>query len=133
MSEEALAYWRHHAPIQASRGLLTESGRFLLRRYCQIAAHFDRVMAAADQSEVLMITSTVDGAGNEKIKAENNPLGARVIQLSQQMHTLESDLCLSPAAAIRMPARGGEEEVDPLEAWATGKTTRTTRPCLSTQ
>ena len=81
MSVEALAYWNHHAPLQAARGLLTQSGRFLLRRYCQIAALFDRVIAEQDRTEVLMLTSTVDGAGNEKIKAENNPLGARALYL----------------------------------------------------
>lgn len=117
MSVEALVYWNHHAPLQAARGLLTQSGRFLLRRYCQIAALFDRVIAEQDRTEVLMLTSTVDGAGNEKIKAENNPLGARAIQLSQQMHTLESDLLLSPAAAMRMPA-ATKDDWDDLDAWA---------------
>ena len=117
MGDEARVYWDYFAPLQASKGLLTRSGRFLLRRYCQILAHFDRVMAAADSSEVLMITSTVDGAGNEKLKAENNPLGARVVQLSQQLHTLESDLCLSPAAALRVP-KAETPEVDTLDQWA---------------
>lgn len=117
MTAEARVYWEYFAPLQAGKGLLTLAGRFLLRRYCQLQAHLDRVIAAMDASEVLMLSSVVDAAGNERIKAENNPLGSRAIALSQQLHTLESDLCLSPAAAMRLPARPVAEQ-DDLEAWA---------------
>lgn len=120
MTAEARAYWDYYAPVQARKGLLTTSGRFLLRRYCQISAYFDRVMQAADEAAVLILSTVIDGAGNERPRIDNNPAGARLIALSQQMHTLESDLCLSPAAALRVPARP-ETEKDELEQWAAKK------------
>lgn len=114
LTEKALFYWHYFAPVQVKRGLMTVTGRFLLRRYCQLLDLFDRVQKESETSEVLILNSIVDSAGRETIKAENNPLGSRLVQLSQQLRSLETDLLLSPAAAIRMPARadGDGDEVD---------------------
>jgi len=115
----ALGYWQYYAPLQVLRGLLTRTSRHILRNYCQLLAECDRVQVALEESAPLILTTTVDGAGNEHVKATANPLIAARLKLQQQLHTLENDLALNPATALRLP-QTPEVEVDPLEAWAAG-------------
>jgi phage terminase small subunit len=123
MSAAALEYWHYFAPLQVKRGLLTESSRLVLRNYCQLLVECDRVQAELAESKPLIFSTTVDGAGNEHPKVQANPLIGLRLRLQAQLHTLENDLCLNPATALRLPAVA-EPEVDPLDEWATGTTGR---------
>ena len=113
----ALAYWHEYAPVQVQRGLLTLSSRNILRDYCELRVEKDRIQQALEESAPLILTTTVDGAGNEHIKATANPLINARLKVQQQLHTLENDLALNPATALRLP-QTPEVEEDPLEAWA---------------
>jgi phage terminase small subunit len=66
---------------------------------------------------VLIISTVVDGAGNEHPKVSANPLLAAQRQTEATLHTLANDLCLSPAAAIRLPRQAALEQ-DDLDVWS---------------
>lgn len=117
MAPEAEVYWRYIAPLQVKSGLLTLSSRETLRSYCQVLVQRDRIEDGLRTSPVLIVSTVVDGAGNEHPKVSANPLLAAQRQTEATLHTLANDLCLSPAAAIRLP-RQAAPETDELEAWA---------------
>lgn len=103
--------WAYYAPLQAARGLLTHESRDVLANYCMALATRDRLKAqqASPEYRDVMVSVTIDGAGNEHVKAVPNPLITLVRQWIAVCHTLENDLGLNPATAMRMPrADGGE-------------------------
>lgn len=105
------ALWDYYAPLQAARGLLTHESRDVLAKYCMAVATVDRLRAQQAEPEYrdVMVSVTVDGAGNEHVKAVPNPIITLLRQWIAVCHTLENDLGLNPATAMRMPrADGGE-------------------------
>ena len=117
LTVEAEAYWRYYAPLQVKSGLLTRSSRETLRSYCQVLVQRDRIEVELRTSPVLIISTVVDGAGNEHPKVSANPLLAAQRQTEATLHTLANDLCLSPAAAIRLPRQAAPEQ-DDLDVWS---------------
>lgn len=117
LAEAARPYWDYFAPLQVRTGLLTDSSRETLRSYCQLLVQRDRIEVALRDSPVLILSTSVDGAGNEHTVLKANPLLAQQRQVEASLHTLANDLCLAPAAAIRLP-RLPEPEADPLADWA---------------
>jgi phage terminase small subunit len=116
MADDAVGYWRYYAALQVRRGLLTESSRDTLRSYCQVLVQRDRIEVGLRDSPVLIVSTVVDGAGNEHPKVSANPLLAAQRQTEQTLHTLANDLALPPASAIRLPPRN-ESETDDLDEW----------------
>lgn len=112
----SLVYWVYYAPLQVRRGLMTESSRDLLQSYCQLLVQRDRIQVALRDSPVLIVSTVVDGAGNEHPKVSANPMLAAQRQTEQTLHTLANDLALAPAAAIRLPPKA-KADTDELDAW----------------
>jgi phage terminase small subunit len=117
LTEAERSQWAYYAPLLAER--LTLEARDTLAKYCTALATVERLKAqmAADEYRDLMITTTVDGAGNEHRTAKPNPLLVQLRQWVLLCRGYESDLLLSPAAAIRAPkAAAPESTADPLAA-----------------
>ena len=77
----------------------------------------DRIELGLRESPVVIVSTVVDGAGNEHPKVQANPLLAAQRQTEQTLHTLGNNLALSPASAIRLPARGDAEQ-DDVDSWS---------------
>lgn len=116
MSAEALHYWAKYAALQVRKGILTEGSRDALRSYCQTLVHRDRVEKELQESAMLIVSTVVDGAGNEHPKVSANPLVSLLLKIEGTLHQLATGLVLTNAAAMRVP-RVPEPEVDPLAAW----------------
>jgi phage terminase small subunit len=116
MTTEEEGYWAYFAPLQVRSGLLTLSSREVLRSYCQELVTRDRLALELRTSPVLIISTVIDGAGNEHPKVSANPLLTAKRQQEATLHTLASALCLEPAAAMRLP-RQAAPEVDPLDQY----------------
>jgi P27 family predicted phage terminase small subunit len=115
MMDEERDFWGYYAPLQAARGLLTHESRDVLANYCTALATVARLkrQQAMPEYRDVMLSVTVDGAGNEHVKAVANPLLLRVEKWIAICHTLENDLGMNPATAMRMPRA---EEDTPADA-----------------
>lgn len=113
--------WDYYAPLLASAGRLTLEARDTLAKYCTALAEIVRLkveMAAVDEAGRLvyrpvLLSVTVDGAGNEHVTAKPNPLGVQLRQWLMVCRGYEADLLLSPAAAIRVPQAPADEDDTP--------------------
>lgn len=104
--------WAYYAPLLAASGRLTQEARDTLAKYCTGLATVIRLKAQMAEPEYrdILISVTVDGAGNEHVKAVPNPLLLRLEKWVALCRGYESDLLLCPAAAVRAPAPAGEGE-----------------------
>jgi P27 family predicted phage terminase small subunit len=117
MSPQAKPFWRYYAPRLEAMRVLAETDRDALADYCEALAQLEDIarLQAAPEYRRLMLTVTVDGAGNEKIKAETNPLDAQRRQWTLIARQLRGDLGLSPATRARVSASAPEQaDVDPF-------------------
>jgi phage terminase small subunit len=122
LTEAERAQWVYYAPLLMAAERLTLEARDTLAKYCTALAIVERLkkQMAADEYRDLMITVIVDGAGNEHRSAKPNPLLVQLRQWVLLCRGYESDLLLSPAAAIRAPkAAAPEPAADPLTALIT--------------
>lgn len=112
------AQWGYYAPLLEKAGRLTLEARDTLAKYCTALAEIVRLkeeMAAkgSDGQPVykpVMLSVTVDGAGNQHVNAKPNPLGVQLRQWLMVCRGYEADLLLSPAAAIRVPQAPADED-----------------------
>lgn len=106
LTEAERAEWAHYAPLLAAAGRLTQEARGVLANYCTAQATVARLKAqqAAPEYRDVIVNVTVDGAGNEHVKAAPNPLLLRLEKWLTICHTFENDLGFNPATAVRMPA-----------------------------
>jgi len=109
LAEAAIPYWRYYAAAIVKCERWTESARDLLRTYAEGLATRDRLQAQLDNSDVLLIGVSVDGAGVEHRTYKANPLLNQVRACNLALRQYANDLCLSPAAAIRTPAVPAED------------------------
>jgi phage terminase small subunit len=106
LTVDELEEWRYYAPLLHAAGRLTQEARGVLQNYCTCRATITRLrrqMGAPEYRDVL-IGVTVDGAGQEHVKATPNPILLRLEKWILVAHTLENDLGLNPAMAMRMPS-----------------------------
>ena len=110
--------WAYYAPLLEPRGVLTLEGRDTLAKYCTALAEVARIkseMAALGPDgqptyRVVLLSVTIDGAGNEHVTAKTNPLNVALRQWLETARHYEADLLLNPAAAIRVPVPTPAEE-----------------------
>jgi phage terminase small subunit len=114
LSAAERAEWDYYAPLLAAVGRLTMEARGVLANYCVAQATVARLKAqqAAPEYRDIIVNVTVDGAGNEHVKAAPNPLLLRLEKWLALCHTYENDLGFNPATAVRMPAPDTGEQED---------------------
>ena len=103
------AAWTYYAPLLHAAGRLTLESRDVLAKYCAVLAsvvRLKRVMAAPDYIDVLVTEG----------RTKNQPRARAVAALAASRRThVQTDLLLSPAAAVRAPkpaAAHGPEDVE---------------------
>jgi len=103
--------WMYYAPLLEPNGRLTLEGRDTLAKYCTALAQVALIKAEMEAVgkdgqptyRVVLLSVTVDAAGNEHVTAKTNPLNVALRQWLETARKYESDLILNPAAAIRVP------------------------------
>jgi phage terminase small subunit len=109
-------HWRYYAPLLAAAGRLTLEARDTLAKYCSALATVVRLkeqMRAPEYRDVI-VTTSIDSAGNEHVNAKPNPLLTLFRQWLMVSRNYEADLLLSPATAIRVPAPQADPEPPPM-------------------
>ena len=96
LSPAAAVHWRYYAAVLADRDLWTASARDTLRLYCEALALRDRLSAALEAAPSLVVIGA-DGNGRP------HPLISQLRAVRMECRQHASDLCLSPAAALRAP------------------------------
>lgn len=114
-------HWAYYAPLLQGSQRLTLEARDTLAKYCTALATIQRLkkqMQARAYRDV-MIDVVIDGAGNERVTAKANPLLVQLRQWVMLCRGYETDLLLSPAAAVRAPRPDegtGDSDDDALAA-----------------
>ena len=110
LTEAEAAYWIYYAPVLAKAHVLTVADRDSLRLYCEALSQLDDIKTQqADPAYRRVVISTViDGAGNEKVQAATNPLDAQRRQWHQIARLCASELGLSPTSRARVRTRGDQ-------------------------
>jgi phage terminase small subunit len=118
--DAALDHWRYYAPLLVRRGIFTESGRDVLVNLCTALAMRDRLERDVASMPTAFMVPVVNSAGEESEAIKKNPLLAelRAVRLECRQHM--NDLALSPAAAMRMPARP-DGKGDDIDDWGGGR------------
>ena len=108
-------YWDYYAPLLEQARMLSAGDREALRLYCIALAQVDDIeqQQAATEYRRVMLTVTVDGAGNEKIKAETNPLDAQLRMWIEIARHHAAELGLSPASRTRVAPVGKPDTEKP--------------------
>lgn len=119
MTAAARAVWAYYAPLLAEARILTAHDREVLALFCESCAQVRDIQReqAAPEYRRVMLSITVDGAGNERVRAETNPLDVQLRAWTDKVRLLAADLGLSPMARARVQAAPADEdaEADPLE------------------
>lgn len=104
--------WAYYAPLLVQTGRMTLEARDTLAKYCTALGQVAQIKSEmADPSyRVVMLSVTVDGAGNEHVTAKTNPLNVALRQWLETARHYEADLLLNPATAIRVPVPTPAEE-----------------------
>jgi P27 family predicted phage terminase small subunit len=127
LSEAASDYWRYYAAILRDRKLWTSSARDVLRNYCDALVLRDRLQAELENAPLAFLVpkSDPDGGTRDEIKAHPLLSQIRAVRLECRQHA--NDLCLPPAAAIRVPGQpedGAEKPAADHDFYGEGSTTR---------
>lgn len=114
LTEIERAFWSYYQPILSAGNVLTAGDRDTLRRYCEALAEIDDIRAQqrAPEYRRVMVTVTIDSAGNEKVRAETNPLDAQLRNWVQIARLCASDLGLTPASRARVATVGNDATQD---------------------
>jgi P27 family predicted phage terminase small subunit len=127
LSEAASDYWRYYAAILRDRKLWTVSARDTLRCYCDALVSRDRMQAQLDVEPLTFLVPKVDPDGGTHDEPRAHPLLAQIRAVRLECRQHANDLCLPPAAAIRVPGQAAEDE-EPKTAghdfYGEGSTTR---------
>lgn len=111
------ALWSYYAPRLAAVKVLSELDRDTLTQFVEARAQIEDIkglQADPDYRRVIVCT-VIDGAGNEKPKAETNPLDAQRRAWTQIARLCASELGLSPVSRARTAVPGGDEERDEFD------------------
>lgn len=111
LEADEVAIWQHYAPLLAADGRLSPKSIDALARYCTAVVQVRTLRAALRASAPVIISTTVDGAGNEREIVKANPLDAMLRSWMDKARALENDLVLNPASLLRVPPQT-EPEVD---------------------
>jgi len=106
-------------PKLAALRVLTELDRDVLADYCRSRAEIADIRAAQAAPEYLrlMMSVTVDGAGNEHFKAQTNPLDAQLRNWLTIARLAGAELGLSPVSRARVSPASQPDEKDELESY----------------
>ena len=121
LDEEEARHWAYYAPLLQGAQRLTLEARDTLAKYCTALATIVRLkrQMAADEYRDILVDIVIDSAGNEHVSAKANPLLVQLRQWVMLCRGYETDLLLSPAAAVRAPrpdAGSGDADDDELAA-----------------
>lgn len=111
--------WDYYAPLLEAARVLTDHDREALVQFCEARAQIEeikRLQADPDYRRVA-ISVTIDGAGNERVKAESNPLDAQRRAWTQIARMCAAELGLSPMSRARVSPVGASGEPDEAEAF----------------
>jgi len=108
-------YWDYFAPIMQQARMLTPADRQALRLYCVALVQVDELLAlqAAPEYARVVLNVTVDGAGNERMKAETHPYDAQLRQWLEIARHHQAECGLSPTARTRVAVAGKPEPERP--------------------
>lgn len=110
LSEAASDYWRYYAAILRDRKLWTSSARDVLRNYCDALVLRDRIQTELEHAPLAFLVPKVDSDGGTRDEIKAHPLLAQIRAVRLECRQHANDLCLPPAAAIRVPAQGQPDE-----------------------
>jgi len=111
LTGDALAKWSELFPILQAVGLLTRADVGPLARYCDTWAWWRRCRDVIDRDGDTVVVR--DDAGNVKWSQQRPEVGI-VSKLAQQMHRLEAEFGLTPAArsAIQVSTETPRDELE---------------------
>jgi P27 family predicted phage terminase small subunit len=111
LTGDALAKWSELFPILQAVGLITRADVGPLARYCDTWAWWRRCRDVIDRDGDTVVVR--DDAGNVKWSQQRPEVGI-VSKLAQQMHRLEAEFGLTPAArsAIQVSTETPRDELD---------------------
>ena len=110
LDDDEAAVWRHYAPLLAADGRLSPKSVDALARYCTAVVQVRYLRKQLRESAPLIISSTVDSAGNEREIVKANPLDAMVRAWMAAARALENDLVLNPASLLRVPPQDAPDD-----------------------
>lgn len=104
LTDAERALWDYYAPQLAAVRVLTLQDRETLCQFVEARAQVEDIkrQQAAPEYRRLMVTVTIDGAGNEKVKAESNPLDAQRRLWTDLARKCAAELGLSPQTRARV-------------------------------
>jgi len=111
--------WNYYAPLLEASKVLTAQDRETLAQFCEARAQVVEIKAqqASPEYRRMLVSTMVDGAGNERVRVETNPLDVQRRAWTDKTRLCASELGLSPMSRARVSAVGGDDvEVDPIEA-----------------
>ena len=116
LTDDETAYWNYYAPMLAETRVLTLADRDALRLYCEALGQLDdlKQQQADPAYRRVLISTVIDGAGNEKVKADTNPLDAQRRQWHQIARLCAAELGLSPTSRARV-STGGDQAGSAVE------------------
>jgi phage terminase small subunit len=111
------AYWDYYMPLLASLRVLSSGDRDVLVNHCIGLAQVADIRQQQQSPEYrrLVVSVTVDGAGQERVKAMTNPLDVQLRAWLQLTRLSAAELGLSPASRSRAAVAGPVQETNELE------------------
>jgi P27 family predicted phage terminase small subunit len=111
--------WDYYAPLLGASRVMTAQDRETLVQFCESRAQVMEIkqLQADPAYRRVLISTLVDGAGNEKPKIETNPLDAQRRAWTDKARLCAAELGLSPMSRARVSTVGPDErDADPLES-----------------
>jgi len=111
--------WKYYEPQLVAVKVLTALDRDCLADFCRARSEIAAIRKAQQDSAYmrLMVTVTIDGAGNEHFKAQTNPLDVQLRNWLTLARLAGAELGLSPVSRARVAPAGQTEEKDELESY----------------
>jgi P27 family predicted phage terminase small subunit len=110
LEDDEAVVWRHYAPLLAADGRLSPKSIDALARYCTAVVQVRYLRKQLRESAPVIVSSTVDSAGNEREIVKANPLDAMVRAWMAAARALENDLVLNPASLLRVPSQDAPDD-----------------------
>lgn len=109
--------WDYYAPILSRVRVMTEADVDALIQFVEARGQVQEIKRQQMNPEYtrVLITVTVDGAGNERVRAETNPLDVQRRAWTDKARLCGAELGLSPMSRARVSAVEPVAEPDEVE------------------
>jgi len=111
--------WERVAPMLVKLGLLTEMDRPALAAYCQLYSRWVAIEEEMEESKLLMLKHTVDGAGNEHVETKQNPLVIMSRQILKEIRAFCVEFGMTPSSRAKLSVSPNPE--DPMDKYLAKK------------